>query len=137
MGNLLATPSTANYRRTLSGTNRVNAIKQLDNESIDLFYILYIYFVLVLCCIAVIYLYSIKSEGIPRFAGDKAKDARGELGLWTRFIRWLQETPASRRCATRSCPTISIPPENQPTEPSTNLCGSASNNDSIARDCII
>ena len=49
MGNILATPHAANYRRTLSGSNRAKAIQNLDNETIDLAYVLYIYFILVLC----------------------------------------------------------------------------------------
>jgi hypothetical protein len=82
MGNILASPSTNNYRRTLSGSNRMKAIRQLDNETIDLFYVFYIYFIVVLCAIAVIYLYSIRSEGVPRFKGDTWVGT--EPGLWTR-----------------------------------------------------
>ncbi len=136
MGNILATPPTANYRRTLAGSNRIKAIQKLDNESIDLFYVLYIYFVVVMCAIAVIYLYSIRTEGVPRFKGDgDPKD-----GLWTRFIRWLQETPADRRCMTKSGPTISIPPENQPSTTTGNsLCSmnSANNTNKPDGDCIV
>jgi hypothetical protein len=136
MGNILATPPAANYRRTLSGSNRVKAIQKLDSESIDLFYVLYVYFIIVLSAIAVIYFYSIRAEGVPRFKGD-AQSGK-EPGLWTRFIRWLQETPASRRCSTRVCPTISVRPENQPTEPSTNnLCQSGTNSNPNAGDCIV
>ena len=111
MGNILATPPASNYRRTLAGSNRMKAIQKLDNESIDLFYVLYIYFVIVMCAIAVIYLYSIRTEGIPRFKGD---NQHGQESWWQRFISWLQETPADRRCQLKSCPTISIQPENQP-----------------------
>ena len=137
MGNILATPPAANYRRTLSGSNRTKAIQKLDNESIDLFYVLYIYFVVVMSAIAVIYLYSIRSEGVPRFRGDSQQV--GNENWWVRFINWLQETPANRRCATRSCPTISVPPENQPSTTNGNsLCSTnSSNNSKLDSDCIV
>jgi len=134
MGNILTTPSIANYRRTLSGSNRIKAIQKLDNESIDLFYVLYINFIIVLSTIAVIYLYSIRAEGIPRFAGDSQSGT--EPGLWTRFIRWLQETPASRRCHSRVFPTISVPPENQPTTTQVNSLCSHSENGKPSSDCL-
>ena len=135
MGNLLATPPAANYRRTLSGSNRVNAIRTLDNESIDLFYVLYIYFILIICTIAVIYLYSVKTDGAPRFAGDRLRDANGQESYWERFIRWLQESPADSRCR-RRIPTISTPP--MPTNPPTanNLCAAADTSYKPDSDCI-
>lgn len=136
MGNILATPQTTNYRRTLAGSNRIKAIQKLDNESIDLFYVLYIYFVLIMCTITVIYLYSIRTEGVPRFKGDREPHD----GLWTRFIRWLQETPADRRCMTRSYPTVSVPPDNQPSTTMANsLCvvNSANNTNKPDMDCIV
>ena len=136
MGNILATPPAANYRRTLSGANRAKAIQKLDSESIDLFYVLYIYFVVVMCAIAVIYLYSIRTEGIPRFQGDREPHE----GLWTQFIRWLQETPADRRCQMKSCPTISMTAADQPstTATSNGLCSANSDNYSKPDgDCII
>ena len=135
MGNIFTTPPGSNYRRNLSGSNRIKAIQKLDSESTDLFYVLYIYFIIVLSTIAVIYFYSIRTEGIPRFKGDN--QSIGEPGLWTRFINWLQETPASRRCAAHQYPTVSIPPENQPTEPSiANICQSDVTQIPNAGDCI-
>lgn len=134
MGNILATPPTANYRRTLSGANRINAIQKLDNESIDLFYVLYIYFILVLCAITVIYLYSIRAEGVPRFKGDLSQS--GQESWWARIISWLQETPADRRCRLNSCPTISIPAENQPSTTQMNSICSPGENGKPDSDCI-
>jgi hypothetical protein len=136
MGNILATPHAANYRRTLSGSNRAKAIQNLDNETIDLAYVLYIYFILVLCAIAVIYLYSIKVEGVPRFKGDKMLSS--QENWWVRFINWLQETPADRRCALMSSyPTISIPVENQPSTTQMNsLCSLNENGLSAESDCL-
>jgi len=119
MGNILATPPQSNYRRNLSGSNRIKSIQKLDNESIDLVYVLYLYFTLVICTIAVIYLYSVKSDGVPRFKGDRQS---GRETWWQSFIRWLQTTPADRQCP--SYPTISGTTENQPsstTQPN-NLC---------------
>ena len=134
MGNILATPQAANYRRTLSGSNRIKVIRQLDNESIDLFYVLYIYFILVICAITVIYLYSIQAEGQPRFKGDNTRSSQDNW--WVRFINWLQETPADRRCRLNSCPTISIPPENIPSTTQGNgLCSLVENGKSDS-DCI-
>ena len=135
MGNLLATPPAANYRRTLSGSNRVNAIRTLDNESIDLFYVLYIYFILIICTIAVIYLYSVKTDGAPRFAGDRLRDTNGQESYWERFIRWLQESPADSRCRAR-IPTISTPP--MPTNPqaANSLCAAANTSYKPDGDCI-
>jgi len=134
MGNILATPHAANYRRTLSGSNRTKAIQKLDAESIDLVYVLYIYFVLIMCTIAVIYLYSIRADGVPRFKGDQQPTQDNWL---MRFINWLRETPADRRCRLNSYPTISIPPENQPS--TTNPSGSLCSPDELAHpdsDCI-
>lgn len=123
MGNILVTPPVSNYRRTLAGSNRIKAIQKLDNDSIDLFYVLYIYFILIICVITVIYLYSIQTEGVPRFKGDNQP---GQESWWQRFISWLQETPADRRCQLKSCPTISIQPEYQP---STTLANSLCSHD--------
>jgi hypothetical protein len=135
MGNILATPPTANYRRTLSGSNRINAIQKLDNESIDLMYVLYIYFILVLCSIAVIYLYSIQAEGQPRFKGDNIR--LSQENWWARFVNWLRETPADRRCRLNSRPTISIPPENQPSTTQMNsLCAVGENRLQTESDCL-
>jgi len=135
MGNILATPPTANYRRTLSGSNRIKAIRQLDNETVDLAYVLYIYFILVLCTIAVIYLYSIKAEGQPRFKGDNTPTSH--QNWWVRFVNWLQETPADRRCRLNSRPTISIPPENQPsTTQIAGLCALGENGLQAESDCL-
>jgi len=135
MGNILATPPAANYRRTLAGSNRIKAIQKLDNESIDLVYVLYIYFIIVICTIAVIYLYSVKTDGVPRFKGDTQP---GQESWWQRFISWLQETPADRQCA-KSCPTISIPPENQPSTTTADGDGSLcqpGQNGKPSSDCI-
>ena len=136
MGNILATPQNTNYRRTLSGANRVKAIRQLDNESTDLFYVLYIYFTVILLVCAVIYLYSIRAEGVPRFKGDTQP---GQESWWQRFINWLQETPADRRCyKMNSYPTISVPLENQPSATANNgLCSPGENGTSKPdSDCI-
>ena len=136
MGNLLATPPSANYRRTLSGSNRTKVIRQLDNESIDLVYVLYIYGIVLLCTIAVIYLYSIKEEGIPKFAGDRQRDANGQESYWQRFIRWLQETPSDRRCP-RQIPTISTPTVPSVAAATNGLCAAANTSSYKAdSDCI-
>lgn len=134
MGNILATPPAANYRRTLSGSNRAKAIQKLDSESIDLFYVLYIYFVVVMCAIAVIYLYSIRAEGVPRFRGDSQRVENDSW--WARFIQWLQETPADRLCQMKSCPTISVPPANQPSTTNGNSLCSLGENGKPDTDCI-
>lgn len=134
MGNILATPPAANYRRTLSGSNRIKVIRQLDNESIDLFYVLYIYFILVICAITVIYLYSIQAEGQPRFKGDNTRFSQDNW--WVRFVNWLRETPVDRRCRLNSRPTISVPPENQPSTTQMNSLCSQEENDKPDSDCI-
>lgn len=136
MGNILATPPATNYRRTLSGSNRVKVIQKLDSESIDLFYVLYIYFVVVMCAIAVIYLYSIRTEGVPRFRGDREPHE----GWWSQFINWLRETPADRRCQMKSCSTISVSAADQPSTTNSNgLCSTNSSNNSNKPDgdCIV
>lgn len=134
MGNILATPPASNYRRTLSGSNRIKVIRQLNNESIDLFYVLYIYFILVLCAITVIYLYSIKAEGQPRFKGDNLPHSQDNW--WVRFLNWLRETPTDRRCRLNSQPTISIPPQNQPSTTQINSLCSPGENGKPDSDCI-
>lgn len=117
MGNLLATPKPTNYRRSLSGDNRIKAIKELDSESIDLFYVLYIYLILMLSVIGVIYLYSVKNYGQKIFPGDKNQPDT----LWTKFIKFLKSSPADRKCS--AIPTISVAAENipEPPAPSTDL----------------
>jgi hypothetical protein len=136
MGNLFATPTSSNYRRTLSGSNRTKVIQQLDNESIDLVYVLYIYAILLLCTIAVIYLYSIKEEGIPKFSGDKQRDANSQESYWQRFIRWLQETHSDRRCP-RQIPTISTPAVPTTASATNGLCAAANTSTYKAdSDCI-
>lgn len=134
MGNLLASPTPLNYRRNLAGENRLKTIKQLDSESIDLFYVLYVYLILVISVIAIIYLYSLKQYGEKIFPGDKNKPD----SLWTKFIKWLQKSPADEYCET--APTISVAPMNTPapTAPEDLSCYQDGSNPRQAdKDCIV
>jgi hypothetical protein len=88
-----------------------------------------------LSVIAVIYLYSVKKYGEKVFPGDRNRPD----SLWTKFIKWLQKSPADDRCA--SVPTISVPPENVP-EPSVTCEDTSCYPDGIKplqpdKDCIV
>ncbi len=75
----------------LSRADKLKLANKLSNDNIDLFMLVYAYFIFLAAIIVIVFLYRYKEESPHRFSGDIGDSS----SLWMRFVNWLFLQPNS------------------------------------------
>lgn len=74
----------------LSRADKLKLANKLSNDNIDLFMLVYAYFIFLAAIIVIVFLYRYKQESPHKFEGDIRTES-----LWSKFVNWLFKTPNS------------------------------------------